>query len=95
MVRGRRQPVVNAKPWKALTKEISKIGMPVYVQWFKGHSAQNPHNKTADKPPAARRSAAPKAMPTGHEQRRTPARKRATAQARAATRRKQAARAGR
>lgn len=43
------QPVVNAKLWKVLTKEISRIGMPVYVQWFKGHSATNPHNKRADK----------------------------------------------
>jgi ribonuclease HI len=49
------QPVVNAKPWRALTKEISKIGMPVYVKWLKGHSAKNPHNRTADK--LAKRSA--------------------------------------
>jgi hypothetical protein len=44
------------------------------------------------KPPAASRRTAPKVAPTGHEQRRTPARKRASAQARAATRRKHAAR---
>jgi hypothetical protein len=44
---------------------------------------------------AAPRRAVAKATSSGHEQRRTPARKRASAQARAATRRKQAARVGR
>jgi hypothetical protein len=47
------------------------------------------------KPPADARRSVPKMTGTGHEKRRTPARKRASAQARAATRRKQAARAAR
>lgn len=42
-------PIVNAKLWKELTKETSKVGMRVEILWFKGHSAKNPHNKTADK----------------------------------------------
>ena len=45
--------------------------------------------------PTRPRRVAPKATSSGHEQRRTPARKRASAQARAATRRGQAARAAR
>lgn len=48
-------PIVNAKLWKELTKEIQKVGMRVEVLWFKGHSSKNPHNKTADR--LARRSA--------------------------------------
>lgn len=48
-------PIVNAKLWKELTKEIHKVGKRVYVLWCKGHSSQNPHNKTADK--LAKRSA--------------------------------------
>jgi len=56
--------------------------------------------RAGSKPRTAPRRAAPKAAkaartPDGHGQRRTPARKRASAQARAATRRKQAARAAR
>jgi len=42
-------PIVNAKLWKELTKEIHKVGKRVDVLWFKGHSSKNPHNKTADK----------------------------------------------
>lgn len=50
----------------------------------------------ASTPPAVgRRAVQKKVTGTAHVQRRTPARKRASAQARAATRRKQAARAGR
>jgi hypothetical protein len=45
--------------------------------------------------PSATRRAAPAVITVGKEQRRTPARKRASAQARAATRRKQAARPNR
>jgi hypothetical protein len=47
------------------------------------------------KPRPAARRATPKGTSSGHEQRRTPVRKRASAQARAATRRKEAARSGR
>ncbi len=48
-------PIVNAKLWKELTKEIHKVDKRVDVLWFKGHSSKNPHNKTADK--LAKRSA--------------------------------------
>lgn len=48
-------PIVNARLWKDLTKEIQKAGKRVEVLWHKGHSSKNPHNKTADK--LAKRSA--------------------------------------
>jgi hypothetical protein len=51
--------------------------------------------RVASKPPAVARPAVGMVAATEHVKRRTPARKRASAQARAATRRKEAARAGR
>jgi ribonuclease HI len=48
-------PIVNAKLWKELTKEIHKVGKRVEIRWLKGHSSKHPHNKTADK--LAKRSA--------------------------------------
>lgn len=48
-------PIRNADLWKELTKEILKAVRRVEIKWVKGHSAKNPHNKTADK--LAKRSA--------------------------------------
>jgi ribonuclease HI len=42
-------PVVNADLWKELMRVASKVGKRVEIKWYKGHSAANPHNKTADK----------------------------------------------
>lgn len=57
-------------------------------------AAQRQVPKPSKPRPTARRPA-PKGTSSAHEQRRTPARKRASAQARSATRRKEAARSGR
>jgi ribonuclease HI len=42
-------PVLNAHLWKRLVAAASKVGRRVDIKWCKGHSAANPHNKTADK----------------------------------------------
>jgi ribonuclease HI len=51
-------PVQNADLWKDLVRELGKLRRvkPVNVEWGKGHSADNPHNKAVDK--LAKRSAA-------------------------------------
>ncbi len=49
--RGREgNPIVNADLWNDLVGEIFKaVPKRVEWKWVKGHSAKNPHNKTADK----------------------------------------------
>lgn len=44
-------PVLNADLWKELAKQYKRLRQTfrVEVSWGKGHSASNPHNKTADK----------------------------------------------
>jgi ribonuclease HI len=42
-------PVENAKLWKQLLNASLKVSRPVYIEWAKGHSASNPHNKAVDK----------------------------------------------
>jgi ribonuclease HI len=42
-------PILNAELWNDLVSEIFKAPKRVYFEWVKGHSAKNPHNKTADK----------------------------------------------
>ena len=42
-------PVLNAKQWKDLIREIQRAPKRVDVQWVKGHSRRNPHNKAVDK----------------------------------------------
>jgi ribonuclease HI len=44
-------PVQNAELWKDLVRELVKLRKlkPVNIEWGKGHSADNPHNKVADK----------------------------------------------
>jgi ribonuclease HI len=49
-------PVLNAKLWKELTKEIRKAACRVDIRWVKGHSKKSPHNRAVDK--LAKRSAA-------------------------------------
>jgi ribonuclease HI len=40
-------PVLNAKQWKDLIKEMKNAGCRVEIRWAKGHSRRNPHNRTA------------------------------------------------
>jgi ribonuclease HI len=42
-------PVLNAKQWKELAKEIRTAGCRIDIRWAKGHSKKNPHNRAADK----------------------------------------------
>jgi ribonuclease HI len=44
-------PVLNADLWKSLVHEYKKLrrNQRVEIKWGNGHSASNPHNKTADK----------------------------------------------
>jgi ribonuclease HI len=44
-------PVLNADLWKELVRQYKKLKQTTRVElkWGKGHSATNPHNKTADK----------------------------------------------
>lgn len=44
-------PVLNADLWKELVKQYKRVrqSFRVEIKWGKGHSASNPHNKTADK----------------------------------------------
>jgi ribonuclease HI len=42
-------PVVNAQLWKDLVSAVKKVGSRVDIQWGKGHSSVNPHNKAVDK----------------------------------------------
>jgi ribonuclease HI len=44
-------PVLNAELWKSLVHEYKKLRKSdrVEINWGKGHSANNPHNKAADK----------------------------------------------
>lgn len=44
-------PVANAHLWVELVRQLQKVWAikPVEIKWGKGHSASNPHNKTADK----------------------------------------------
>jgi ribonuclease HI len=44
-------PVLNADLWEELVRELRKVRniKRVEVKWGKGHSANNPHNKVADK----------------------------------------------
>jgi ribonuclease HI len=44
-------PVQNAEQWKEFPREYVKLRRlkPVRIQWGKGHSADNPHNKAVDK----------------------------------------------
>jgi ribonuclease HI len=56
-------PVQNADLWRDLVRELVKLRRlkPVNIEWGKGHSADNPHNKAVDK--LAKRSAAQAARP--------------------------------
>ena len=49
-------PVLNAKLWKDLVKEIKKSGCRIDIRWARGHSRKNPHNRAVDK--LAKQSAA-------------------------------------
>jgi ribonuclease HI len=42
-------PVLHAKMWKDLLRAAHRTGRRGDVQWAKGHTKNNPHNKTADK----------------------------------------------
>ncbi len=42
-------PVLNAQLWKELVNAAHKVGKRVEINWRKGHSSSNPHNKTADR----------------------------------------------
>jgi ribonuclease HI len=44
-------PVQNAQQWKEFRRELLKLNKikRVHIEWGKGHSADNPHNKVADK----------------------------------------------
>lgn len=44
-------PVLNAHLWKELVRQYTRLKKTVRVEikWGKGHSANNPHNKAADK----------------------------------------------
>lgn len=42
-------PILNADLWNDLVGEIFKAPKRVHFKWVKGHTAKNPHNKTADK----------------------------------------------
>jgi ribonuclease HI len=44
-------PVLNADLWKELVKQYKRVrqSFRLEIKWGKGHSASNPHNKTADK----------------------------------------------
>lgn len=45
------RPIDNAPEWKEFVKQVEKLqraGVRVEVEWAKGHSALNKHNKTAD-----------------------------------------------
>ncbi len=44
-------PVLNAHLWKELVRRYTKLkkAARVEIKWGKGHSANNPHNKAADK----------------------------------------------
>jgi ribonuclease HI len=44
-------PVLNADLWKELVRRYTKLKKTarVEIKWGKGHSANNPHNKAADK----------------------------------------------
>jgi ribonuclease HI len=44
-------PVANADLWKELVRQLVKLSKMkrVEIKWGKGHSANNPHNKVADK----------------------------------------------
>jgi ribonuclease HI len=44
-------PVLNAHLWKVLVRRYTKLkkAARVEIKWGKGHSANNPHNKAADK----------------------------------------------
>ena len=41
-------PVAHADQWKDLVKAADRIGLPVRVEWVKGHKS-SPYNKQADK----------------------------------------------
>lgn len=45
------KPVLNARLWKDLVRELQKARKlkRIEVRWGKGHSASNPHNKAVDK----------------------------------------------
>lgn len=51
-------PVQNAELWKEFVRELKKLRRlkKVNIEWGKGHSVNNPHNKVADQ--LAKRSAA-------------------------------------
>jgi ribonuclease HI len=42
-------PVLNAGLWKDLIAAVRKVNKKVEIQWRKGHSASNPHNRDVDK----------------------------------------------
>lgn len=42
-------PVLNARLWKDLVKEIKRAACRVDIRWAKGHSRTNPHNRAVDK----------------------------------------------
>jgi ribonuclease HI len=60
-------PVQNAELWQDLVRELKKLRRlkRVTIEWGKGHSADNPHNKIADKlaKESAKRSLRPPVVP--------------------------------
>lgn len=41
-------PVVDKQEWKTLIKAADRVGIPVEIEWVKGHR-NSPHNKMADR----------------------------------------------
>jgi ribonuclease HI len=41
-------PVVDKDEWRALIKAADRVGIPVQIEWVKGHR-DSPHNRRADK----------------------------------------------
>jgi len=41
-------PVVDEQEWKKLVKAADRVGIPVEIEWVKGHR-NSPHNKKADR----------------------------------------------
>jgi ribonuclease HI len=50
-------PVVDKDEWRTLIKAADRVGIPVEIEWVKGHR-DSPHNRRADK--------LAKASATGH-----------------------------
>lgn len=42
-------PVLHAALWKQFVRAADRTGKRVDIEWHKGHSSSNPHNRTADR----------------------------------------------